>query len=158
MMHVIAGKAIAFREALRPEFRDYCEQVVANAKALAEGVLARDFAIASGGTDNHLFLLSLVGRDTTGKAAQLALEQAGITANKNMVPFDPRKPAVTSGVRIGTPAVTTRGMRETEMGEIADFISRALSHPDDAERLDAIRAEVEVLCRRFPLYLGRWDD
>jgi len=155
---VIAGKAIAFREALRPEFRDYCEQVVANAKALAEGVLARDFSITSGGTDNHLFLLSLVGRETTGKAAQNALERAGITANKNMIPFDPRKPAVTSGVRIGTPAVTSRGMREPEMGQIADFIVRALTHPEDEARLDAVRAEVESLCRRFPLYPGRWDD
>jgi glycine hydroxymethyltransferase len=158
LMHVIAGKAIAFREALRPEFRDYCEQVVANAKALAEGVLARDFSITSGGTDNHLFLLSLVGRETTGKAAQNALERAGITANKNMIPFDPRKPAVTSGVRIGTPAVTSRGMREPEMGQIADFIVRALTHPEDEARLDAVRAEVESLCRRFPLYPGRWDD
>ena len=158
LMHVIAGKAVAFREALQPDFRDYCEQVVANAKALAEGVLARDFAVASGGTDNHLFLLSLVDKETTGKAAQDALERAGITANKNMVPFDPRKPAVTSGVRIGTPAVTTRGMREAEMAQIADFISRALTHPDDVELLDRVREEVEVLCRRFPLYPGRWDD
>ena len=158
LMHVIAGKAVAFLEALQPSFRDYCEQVVANAKALAEGILARDFQIASGGTDNHLFLLSLVDRDTTGKAAQLALERAGITANKNMVPFDPRKPAVTSGVRIGTPAVTTRGMKEVEMGQIADFVVRALSHPGDVEMLDRIRGEVEVLCRRFPLYPGRWDD
>ncbi len=158
LMHVIAAKAVAFLEALQPGFRDYCEQVVANSKALAGGILDRDLEIVSGGTDNHLFLLSLVGRDTTGKGAQIALEQAGITANKNMVPFDPRKPTVTSGVRIGTPAVTTRGMREPEMLLVADWISRVLAHPGDVEMTDRVREEVEALCRRFPLYPGRWDD
>jgi glycine hydroxymethyltransferase len=158
LMHVIAAKAVAFAEALEPSFRDYCEQVVANAKALAGGVLDRDLEVVSGGTDNHLFLLSLVNRDTTGKAAQLALERAGITANKNMVPYDPRKPAVTSGVRIGTPAVTTRGMREPEMLQIAEMIARVLEQPGDVDTLDGIRGEVEALCRRFPLYPGRWDD
>ena len=106
----------------------------------------------------HLFMLSLVDRDTTGKAAQIALERAGITTNKNMVPFDPRKPAVTSGVRIGTPAVTTRGMREPEMKTIGAFIARVLGYNGDTDELDAIRGEVETLCRRFPLYTGRWDD
>ena len=158
LMHVIAAKAVAFQEALQPGFRDYCEQIVANAKALAGGVLDRDFDVVSGGTDNHLFLLSLVDRETTGKAAQLALEKAGITTNKNMVPFDPRKPAVTSGVRIGTPAVTTRGMREAEMGQVAGFIARVLENPDDEAMLDEIRGDVEELCRRFPLYPDRWDD
>jgi glycine hydroxymethyltransferase len=158
LMHVIAAKAVAFKEALRPEFSDYCEQVVANAKALAGGVLDRELDVVSGGTDNHLFLLSLVNRDTTGKAAQLALERAGITANKNMVPYDPQKPAVTSGVRIGTPAVTTRGMREAEMLQVADLIARVLSQPGDVDMLDRVREEAEVLCRRFPLYPGRWDD
>jgi len=157
LMHVIAAKAVAFKEALAPEFKSYCEQIVANAKALAAGVISREFEVVSGGTDNHLFLLSLVNRDTTGKAAQLALERAGITANKNMVPFDPRKPMVTSGVRIGTPAVTTRGMREAEMGEIAALIARVLSNPGDVDELDAVRADVERLCRRFPMYPGRWD-
>ncbi|MBC8187135.1 MAG: serine hydroxymethyltransferase, partial [Proteobacteria bacterium] len=109
LMHVIAGKAVALKEALSPDFRAYCEQIVANAKALAGSILSRDLKVVSGGTDNHLFLLSLVGRETTGKAAEIALDRAGITANKNMIPFDPRKPMVTSGVRIGTPAVTTRG-------------------------------------------------
>jgi glycine hydroxymethyltransferase len=156
--HVIAGKAVAFREALRPEFGDYCRQIVANARALAEEVAKAGFRIVAGGTDNHLFLLSLVERDTTGKAAQIALERAGITANKNMVPFDPRKPMVTSGVRIGTPAVTTRGMREAEMAEIADLIARVLENPGDVERLDETRGEVEALCRRFPLYERRWRD
>jgi glycine hydroxymethyltransferase len=125
---------------------------------LADALAGLGFRIVSGGTDTHLFLLSLVERDTTGKAAQVALERAGITANKNMVPFDPRKPMVTSGLRLGTPAVTSRGMREAEMREIAGLIARALERPGDVEQLDAIRAEVEVLCRRFPLYAGRWDD
>jgi glycine hydroxymethyltransferase len=158
LMHVIAAKAVAFREALAPSFKAYCAQIVANARALAHGVAQRGFRIVSGGTDVHLFLLSLVDRDTTGKAGQVALERAGITTNKNMVPFDPRKPAVTSGLRIGTPAVTTRGMREAEMAEIAGLIARALERPGDVEALDAIREDVELLCRRFPLYPGRWDD
>ncbi len=158
LVHVIAGKAVAFLEAAQPAFREYCGQIVRNARALSQAVAAQGFKIVSGGTDNHLFLLSLVGRDLTGKSAQLALERAGITTNKNMVPFDPLKPAVTSGVRIGTPAVTTRGMREPEMGEIARLLTRVLERPADVEGLDAIRAEVETLCRRFPLYTGRWSD
>ncbi|MEZ4333505.1 MAG: serine hydroxymethyltransferase [Myxococcota bacterium] len=158
LMHVIAGKAVAFHEALQPAFRDYCRQIVANARTLAESVQGRGFKVVSGGTDNHLFLLSLVGRDTTGKAAQIALDRAGITANKNMIPFDPRKPAVTSGVRIGTPAVTTRGMRESEMHQIAAFLARVLENPGDVETLDAIRAEVAELCRKFPLYPKRWSE
>lgn len=157
-MHVIAGKAVAFREALAPSFGDYCRQIVANARALAEAILAAGHHVVAGGTDNHLLLLSLVGRDVTGKAAQISLERAGITANKNMVPFDPRKPTVTSGVRLGTPAVTTRGMREADMAEIAGLIVRVLERPGDVDELDAIRAEVETMCRRFPLYPGRWDD
>jgi glycine hydroxymethyltransferase len=158
LMHVIAGKAVAFREALTPEFVDYCEQIVANAKALCAGLMGSGFKVVSDGTDNHLFLLSLVGRDTTGKMAQIALDRAGITANKNMVPFDPRKPMVTSGVRIGTPAVTSRGMREPEMAEIACLIGRVLGNPGDVEELDAVREEAELLCRRFPLYPDRWSD
>ncbi len=158
LMHVIAGKAVAFKEALSPDFKAYSEQIVANAKALAERVLSNDFSVVSGGTDNHLFLLSLVGRETTGKAAQIALDRAGITANKNMIPFDPRKPMVTSGVRIGTPAVTTRGMREAEMALIGDLIARVLAKPDDVESLAAIRDESADLCRQFPLYPERWDE
>jgi glycine hydroxymethyltransferase len=157
LMHVIAAKAVAFQEALQPGFRAYCQQILANARALAEGVAARGYPIVSGGTDTHLFLVSLVGRELTGLAAQQALERAGITTNKNMVPFDPRKPMVTSGLRVGTPAVTTRGMREAEMARIADLIGRVLERPDDAEERDAVRAEVEALCRDFPLYPGRWD-
>jgi glycine hydroxymethyltransferase len=158
LMHIIAAKAVALREALAPSFKAYCAQIVANARALASGVAQRGYKIVAGGTDVHLFLLSLVDRDTTGKAGQIALERAGITTNKNLVPFDPRKPAVTSGLRIGTPAVTTRGMRETEMAEIAGLIARALDRPGDVETLDAVREDVELLCRRFPLYPGRWDD
>ncbi|HEY8493810.1 MAG TPA: serine hydroxymethyltransferase [Myxococcota bacterium] len=158
LMHVIAGKAVALREASRPEFRAYQQQIVANARALAAGLAQRGYRIVAGGTDVHLFLLSLVDRELTGKQAQEALEHAGITTNKNMVPFDPRKPAVTSGVRIGTPAVTTRGMKEAEMAQIADFVARVLEKPDDTARQAAVRAEVEVLCRRFPLYPTRWSD
>jgi len=158
LMHVIAGKAVAFKEALSPEFRLYCAQIVANAKTLSAALHERGYKVVSGGTDNHLFLLSLVDRDTTGKAAQIAFDRAGITTNKNMVPFDPRKPMVTSGIRIGTPAVTTRGMREPEMREIAGFADRVLRHPGDVDELDAVRGEVEALCRRFPLYPRRWSD
>ncbi|MFP6628056.1 MAG: serine hydroxymethyltransferase [Myxococcota bacterium] len=158
LMHVIAGKAVAFKESLAPEFKTYCQQIVANAKALCEGVMAGGFRAVSGGTDNHLFLLSLVDRDTTGKMAETALDRAAITTNKNMVPFDSRKPMVTSGIRIGTPAVTTRGMGEPEMAEIASFIRRVLDNPGDVEELDSIRAEVEMLCRRFPLYTRRWSE
>lgn len=158
LMHVIAAKAVAFKEALAPEFRGYCEQIVANSKALAGSVQTRDFRVVSGGTDNHLFLLSLVGREITGKKAEVALDRAGLTTNKNMIPFDPRKPMVTSGVRIGTPAVTTRGMREAEMALIGEMIARVLSNPDDVETLATIRDESAELCRRFPLYPERWDE
>ncbi|MEB2345611.1 MAG: serine hydroxymethyltransferase [Deltaproteobacteria bacterium] len=158
LLHVIAGKAVALREAARPEFRRYQQQIAANARALAEGVAARGFRVVAGGTDVHLFLLSLVGREVTGKQAQEALDRAGITANKNMVPYDPRKPAVTSGVRIGTPAVTTRGMKEAEMAQIAELLGRVLERPDDAARLASVRHEVEAFCRRFPLYPTRWSD
>ena len=158
LMHVIAAKAVAFKEAQQPEFETYCRQVVANAAVLAKGVQDAGFTVVSGGTDNHLFLLSLVGREVTGKVGQAALEAAGVTANKNMVPFDPRKPMVTSGVRIGTPAVTTRGMGEAEMAAIAGFIARALDAPDDEDALAKIRAEVEDLCRGFPLYAERWSE
>jgi glycine hydroxymethyltransferase len=158
LMHVIAAKAVALREALEPSFRDYCAAIVANAQVLSEALSARGYEIVSGGTDNHLFLLSLVGREITGKHAQHALETAGITTNKNMVPFDPRKPAVTSGVRIGTPALTTRGMGAQEMAVVAALIDRVLQEPDDAEVLDSVRDEVERLCRRFPLYVDRWSE
>jgi glycine hydroxymethyltransferase len=158
LMHVIAAKAVALREAATPAFRAYCQQILDNARALAAALAEAGFKVVSGGTDTHLFLLSLVDRDTTGKGAQIALERAGITTNKNMVPFDPRKPMVTSGIRIGTPAVTTRGMREPEMRSIAGLIARVLERPGDVEQLDRVRVDVEALCRRFPLYADRWDD
>ena len=158
LMHVIAAKAVAFREALLPGFKGYCEQIVRNASVLADSLSDSGFEIVSGGTDNHLFLLSLVGRDISGKDAQAALEQAGVTANKNMVPFDPRKPMVTSGVRIGTPAVTTRGMSEKEMVKASSFITRALEGYRDESALRAVREDVEKLCRRFPLYADRWSE
>jgi glycine hydroxymethyltransferase len=158
LMHVIAGKAVAFKEAAQPGFRVYCEQIIANARALAAGLDERGFRIVAGGTDVHLFLLSLVGRDVNGKQAQELLERTGITANKNLVPFDPRKPTTTSGVRLGTPAVTTRGMKEAEMGQIAGLVARVLEKPDDAAEIKAVRGEVEALCRRFPLYSSKWSD
>jgi glycine hydroxymethyltransferase len=158
LMHVIAAKAVAFKEALSPEFKAYCEQIVVNAKALCTAVQGDGYKVVAGGTDNHLFLLSLVDHDSTGKAAQIALDRAGITTNKNMVPFDPCKPMVTSGVRLGTPAVTTRGMREPEMREIAALLNRVLANPGDVVELDAVRIEVEALSRRFPLYPQRWSD
>jgi len=157
-MHVIAGKAVAFKEALAPDFRAYCEQIVANSKALSDCMQSNEFKVVSGGTDNHLFLLSLVGRETTGKEAQISLDRAGITVNKNMIPFDPRKPAITSGVRIGTPAVTTRGMREAEMATIGNLISRVLADPSNENLLETVREEVAILCRRFPLYTDRWNE
>ncbi len=158
LMHVIAGKAVAFKEAASPDFRAYCEQIVANSKALSDAVQSNEFKVVSGGTDNHLFLLSLVGSEVSGKKAQVSLDAAGITANKNMIPFDPRKPMVTSGVRIGTPAVTTRGMREGEMAKIGNFLARVLEAPDDEGLISSVREEVADLCRKFPLYTERWNE
>ncbi len=157
LMHVIAAKAVAFQEALAPAFRDYCAQTIANARALADSLTGAGHRIVSGGTDNHLFMLSLVGREITGKAAEAVLERAGITTNKNMVPFDPRKPFVTSGVRIGTPAVTTRGLKEAEMQSVGALMARALGAADRPEQLAALREEVRELCTRFPLYPERWQ-
>jgi len=155
LMHVIAGKAVAFLEALRPEFRAYQRGIVDNAAALAKGLLDNGFRLVSGGTENHLMLLDLRDTELTGKKAQECLDEARITTNRNTVPFDPRSPFVTSGVRIGTPAVTTRGMKEAQMGEIATFIARALAAPDDAANLAGVAGDVEALCRRFPIYPAR---
>src|SRR5581483_4131604 len=152
LMHVIAAKAVALHEAAQPAFRAYQRQIVANAKALADALARRGFRLASGGTDNHLMLLDLRGAEISGKVAQEALDRARITVNKNAVPFDPRPPFVTSGVRIGTPAVTSRGMREPEMDVIADFIRRGLEHVGDARALGALGDEVRDLCARFPIY------
>ena len=152
LMHVIAAKAVALKEASTPEFASYQRQIVANAKALAGALTERGFRLVSGGTDNHVMLLDLRDSEITGKLAQETLERAGITANRNTVPFDRRSPFVTSGVRIGTPAVTTRGMKEPEMRVIAEWIRRALAKVGDPPGLDAIAAEVRALCERFPVY------
>ncbi|HEX5580230.1 MAG TPA: serine hydroxymethyltransferase [Gemmatimonadaceae bacterium] len=150
--HVIAAKAVAFREALRPDFRDYCERVVANAKALAAALAGRGFHVVSGGTDNHLMLLDLRSKDLTGKVAEKALDRAGITVNKNTVPKETQSPFVTSGIRVGTPAVTTRGMGEAEMDRIAALMTTVLESPDDEGVAERIRGEVKELTSRFPLY------
>ena len=155
LMHVIAAKAVAFKEALTPEFNAYQRQIVANAQALAAALVERGFRLLTGGTDVHLMMLDFRGTELTGKIAEETLDRARITVNKNTVPFDTRSPMVTSGVRIGTPAVTSRGMREAEMVHVADFIARALQHVGDATALRAIGDDVASLCRRFPIYGGR---
>jgi glycine hydroxymethyltransferase len=155
LMHVIAAKAVALQEALQPAFREYQRQILKNAKALAEGLLKRGFRLATGGTDNHLMLLDLRGTEISGKVAQETLDKARITVNKNAVPFDPRPPFVTSGVRIGTPAVTSRGMKEPEMAVIADFIKRGLEAIGDDKALAILGDEVRDLCARFPIYPDR---
>jgi glycine hydroxymethyltransferase len=156
LMHVIAAKAVAFLEALRPEFTDYSGQVIANARALAEGLSERGFNLVSGGTDNHLLLVDLRAShgELTGKDAEAALEASGITVNKNTVPGETRSPFVTSGLRIGTPALTSRGMKEGEMARIAAWTSRILDAPTDQDRIDGVRGEVSELCSAFPLYVG----
>jgi glycine hydroxymethyltransferase len=150
--HVIAAKAVALKEALDPSFTTYCEQIIANAQTLASALSKAGFDIVSGGTDNHLMLVDLRSRGLTGKIAEKALDLAGITVNKNTVPKETQSPFVTSGIRIGTPAVTTRGMKEAEMVEIAGFIDRVLQAADDASVATAIAAEVKELTSRFPLY------
>ncbi len=145
---------MAFKEALAPDFKDYSGQVIANAQALASGLAARGFQPVSGGTDNHLLLIDLrkSHEDLTGKVAEEALEAAGITVNKNTVPGETRSPFVTSGLRIGTPALTTRGMKESEMERIAGWIAHVLEAPEDGDRIASVRAEVRDLCDDFPLY------
>lgn len=152
LMHVIAAKAVALKEAMTPEFRAYAQQIVANAQALAERLLEHGFDLVSGGTDNHLLLVDLRNRDITGKDAEAALERAGITVNKNTVPGETRSPFVTSGLRIGTPAVTTRGLTEPEMRQIGDWIAEVLAAPDDESVIRRVRGEVADLCAAFPLY------
>ena len=154
LMHVIAAKAVAFGEALRPEFKTYQKAIVANCKRLAEGLLVRGFRLVSGGTDNHLLLLDLTNKGVTGKEAQIALDRAGITANKNTIPFETKSPMVTSGVRMGTAAVTTRGFGLEEMDRIAGWIDRVIAHTGDEEELTKVRAEITELCASKPLYPG----
>ncbi|MBF8251187.1 MAG: Glycine hydroxymethyltransferase [Deltaproteobacteria bacterium] len=152
LMHVIAAKAVAFKEALTPEFRKYQEQVAKNAKALAQGMIDRGYRIVSGGTDNHLMLVDLTSKGITGKEAEEALDKAGITVNKNGIPFDHRPPQVTSGIRLGTAIVSTRGMKEAEMHEITNLIDRVLSNPADDMNLFSVKPDVKALCERFPFY------
>jgi glycine hydroxymethyltransferase len=150
--HVIAAKAVALKEALQPSFTTYCRQVVANAQALAKALIAKDYQLVSGGTDNHLMLVDLRNKGLTGKVAEKVLDVAGITVNKNTVPKETQSPFVTSGVRIGTPAVTTRGMREAEMAQIAGLIDRVLTAVEDTAVAQGVRDEVKTLSARFPLY------
>jgi glycine hydroxymethyltransferase len=150
--HVIAAKAVAFGEALKPDFKTYAAQIVSNAKALAQGLLDHDVELVTGGTDNHLMLINLSRRDLTGKDAEQALDQAGITVNKNTVPNEKRSPFITSGVRIGTPALTTRGMREGEMKLIAGWIAQVLQNASDESLLKKIKGQVRELCLKFPIY------
>jgi glycine hydroxymethyltransferase len=152
LMHIIAAKAVCLKEAAEPAFKEYQRQIAANAKRLAAGLSDAGFRLVSGGTDNHLMLVDVFSKGITGKLAEAALSKAGITVNKNTIPFDQNPPLVASGIRVGTPAVTTRGMREAEMDIVGALITRALKSPEDDRLLATIRSEVEVLCRKFPLY------
>ena len=152
LMHVIAAKAVAFKEALSSGFKTYQQQVVANAQALAQEFLSLGYRVVSGGTDNHLFLLNLTNKNITGKEAAAALDAAGIVVNKNAVPYDEKPPAVASGIRIGTPIVSTRGMGEAEMKQIVSFIDRVLSQSQDSKVQETVREEVKAFCTRFPIF------
>lgn len=152
LMHIIAAKAVAFGEALKPEFKEYTKSVVKNAKTMAEDFVALDYHLISGGTDTHVMLIDLTNKNITGKAAEKALEKAGITVNKNMVPFDQRSPFVTSGIRIGTPAITTRGMGVAEMQEIVKFIDSIINDHENEGLIENVKNSVQELCSKFPLY------
>ena len=152
LMHVIAAKAVCFKEASEPGFAGYQRQIVANAQRLASALETSGFRLVSGGTDNHLLLVDVFSKGLTGKVAEAALGQAGITVNKNTIPFDENPPMVASGIRLGTPALTTRGMTEPEMEFIGELISQVLAAPEDDRVAGVVRAEVEALCRKFPLY------
>ena len=152
LMHIIAAKAVCFKEALEPGFADYQRQIVRNAQRLAAGLASAGFRLVSGGTDNHLMLVDVFSKGLTGKFAEAALGKACITVNKNAIPFDKNPPMVASGIRVGTPAITSRGMGEAEMDLVAQYIARALASPEDDAALAMVRTEVEALCRRFPLY------
>jgi glycine hydroxymethyltransferase len=157
LVHIIAAKAVCFLEAMQPEFRDYAKQVVANAKALAETLVAEGFRIISGGTDTHLMLVDVFSKGMLGSAAEKALGEAGITVNKNAIPFDTNPPLKPSGIRIGSPALTTRGMKEAEMRQVGVWIAEALLGRSDAALLAKIRKQVLGLCEAFPLYARRRD-
>lgn len=155
LMHIIAAKAVAFKEALSPEFKEYQKQVVKNAKAMADALVKGGLRIVSGGTDNHLMLVDLRSKGVTGKMAEEGLEKAGITCNKNSIPNDPEKPFITSGVRLGTPAITARGMKEDEAGQIAEMIIKVLENVNDDEKIAEVKNEVLKLAEKFPLYKGK---
>ncbi len=155
LMHVVAAKAVCFKEAMEPTFAAYQRQIVANAQRLASAIGGNGFRLVSGGTDNHLMLVDVFSKGITGKAAETALGKAGITVNKNAIPFDQNPPMVASGIRIGTPALTTRGMREPEMDLVGDLIARVLASPDDERAVGVVKDEVKKLCERFPLYANR---
>lgn len=152
LMHVIAAKAVALGEALQPEFKTYAEQIVKNAKVLADKLTADGFRIVSGGTDNHLMLVDLTSKNITGKIAQNVLDEVNITANKNTIPFEPLSPFVTSGLRLGSPALTTRGFKEDDMAEVADIIAMVLNNPEDEDKKSSARDRVAALCKKYPLY------
>jgi glycine hydroxymethyltransferase len=155
LIHIIAAKAVAFKEALQPQFREYATQIVTNAKVLAEAIAAEGYRIISGGTDTHLMLVDVFAKGMLGSEAENALNAAGITVNKNAIPYDTNPPMKPSGIRIGTPALTTRGMKEAEMRAIAKWIADALEHRKDASRLEVIRGQVRELAEQFPLYEWR---
>lgn len=150
--HIIAAKAVAFGEALKPDFKEYSKQILKNAKTLAEELMKLDYDLVTGGTDNHLMLLDLSNKNITGKEAEEALDKAGITVNKNTVPNEKRSPFVTSGIRIGTPALTTRGMKESEMKKIAQWIGQVLSNKDDMKTIEKVKGQIKELCDSFPIY------
>ena len=152
LMHIIAAKAVAFGEALRPEFKVYAQQIIDNAKTMADEFITRDYQLVSGGTDTHVILIDLTNKDITGKAAEKSLENAGITVNKNMIPFDEKSPFITSGIRIGTPAITTRGMQRDDMKKIVSLIDAVLKNPNDDQKLSSVKTQVKELCKSFPLY------
>src|SRR5581483_4941402 len=152
LVHIVAAKAVCFKEAAEPAFAAYQRQIAANARRLAQALAAEGWRLVSGGTDTHLMLVDVFSKGLTGRQAEAALGRAGITVNKNAIPFDRNPPMVASGIRIGTPAVTTRGMREAEMEHIAELLARVLASPDDDRTIGMVRAEVEALCRKFPLY------
>lgn len=152
LMHVIAAKAVALGEALKPEFKEYAKQIIANCQALAEGLIAEGFRLVSGGTDNHLLLVDVRGQKMTGKTAEHLLDEVGVTCNKNTIPFDPESPFVTSGIRLGTAAVTTRGFKEADMKEVAAIIGLVLNNPEDAEKQAEAAQRVAALCAKYPMY------
>ena len=155
LVHIIAAKAVAFKEALSPEFKKYQEQVAKNAKVMAEELVKGGLRIVSGGTDNHLMLVDLRPMGVTGKLAEAKLEEAGITCNKNAIPNDPEKPFVTSGIRLGTPAITARGFKEEETKQVAQFILTVLGNIDNSEKISEVKEQVTELTGRFPLYKGK---